>query len=134
MSSGPKTVLIVEDAQAWASTLEMALAPLSHLEVVMAGNGAEALAALNANDGSICAILTDLQMPRMDGFELIERVRSDSRYSRLPIIVLSGDTDPRTPEKLRCLGADAFFLKPYSPMQVRQKLEQLLNVTSQLPS
>lgn len=134
MSSGPRTVLIVEDAQAWASTLEIALAPISHLEVALAGNGAEALAALAANGATICAILTDLQMPRMDGFELIERVRSDSRYSRLPIIVLSGDTDPRTPEKVRRLGADAFFLKPYSPTQVRQKLEQLLHVTSQSPS
>ena len=63
----------------------------------------------------------------MDGFELIEKVRSSHEKARLPIIVISGDTDPRTPERIYRLGADAYFSKPYSPTQVRQKLEQLLD-------
>jgi CheY-like chemotaxis protein len=48
----------------------------------------------------------------------------------LPIIVVSGDTDPRTPERLASIGVDAFFPKPYSPAQVRLKLEQLLDAKS----
>jgi CheY-like chemotaxis protein len=63
----------------------------------------------------------------MDGFELIETVRSDPRYGRLPIIVLSGDTDPSTPERVRRLGANAFFSKPYSPAEVRNKVKELVN-------
>ncbi len=77
--------------------------------------------------GDIGALVTDLNMPRMDGFELIERVRAQVRYARLPIIVVSGDADPRTPDRLARLGVDAFFSKPYSPAEVRRKLEQLLN-------
>ena len=64
----------------------------------------------------------------MDGFELIQRIRSQRRNSPFPILVISGDTDPRTRARLTELGADAYFPKPYSPAEVRQKLEQLLNV------
>jgi CheY-like chemotaxis protein len=67
-------------------------------------------------------------MPAMDGFELIERVRA--RSDRLPIVVVSGDTDPATPERLRRLGVDAYFPKPYSPLQVKRKVEELLNAAT----
>ena len=79
-----------------------------------------------ATDG-ICALVTDLHLPLMDGFELIQRVRSNRQTARLPIVVISGDSDPGTPERVSRLGANAFFGKPYSPAQVRQKLEQLLD-------
>jgi CheY-like chemotaxis protein len=75
-------------------------------------------------------VVTDLNMPRMDGFEFIERIRAEPRHQHLPIIVVSGDTDPRTPERLVSIGANAFFPKPYSPAQVRLKLEQLLDAMS----
>jgi CheY-like chemotaxis protein len=68
-------------------------------------------------------------MPGMDGFELIERVRADQRYTGLPIIVISGCTDPHAPQRVAELGANAFFEKPYSPVRVRATLEQLLNGT-----
>jgi CheY-like chemotaxis protein len=76
------------------------------------------------------AIITDLNMPRMDGFELIRRVREDGRMEGVPIIVVSADTDPRTPERIAQMKVDAFFAKPFSPAQVRRKLEQLLHATT----
>jgi CheY-like chemotaxis protein len=69
----------------------------------------------------------DLHMPAMDGFELIRRIRGDARYARVPIIVVSADTDPRTPERTYRLGANAYFSKPCSPASVRHKLEELLD-------
>jgi CheY-like chemotaxis protein len=72
-------------------------------------------------------VVTDLNMPRMDGYELIRRVRADQRLSGMPIIVVSADTDPATPERVVALGAEAFFAKPFSPALVRRKLEQLLD-------
>jgi CheY-like chemotaxis protein len=70
-------------------------------------------------------------MPTMDGFELIRQVRQDGRMAALPIIVVSADTDPETPDRIAHLNVDAFFAKPFSPAQVRRKLEQLLDVTNQ---
>ena len=123
-----RTVLIVEDTAHSTSTLEVALLTVADIEVVVAADGRQALEFLNhSGETGPKVLVTDLNMPRLDGFELIERVRRDRRYQRLPIIVLSGDTDPRTPERLRRLGADAFFTKPYSPGEVRAKIEELLN-------
>jgi CheY-like chemotaxis protein len=65
----------------------------------------------------------------MDGFELIRRVRAHRELAGMPIVVVSADTDPETPERVAQLGAAAFFSKPYSPAQVRRKLEQILNGT-----
>ena len=124
-----RTVLIVEDAESCATTLEIALLAIPHVNVRVAPTARQALDLLAKGNG-ICAVVTDLNLPSMDGFELIERVRSDSRTARLPIVVISGDSDPRTPERIYRLGADAFFGKPYSPAQVRQKLEQLLDANS----
>ena len=104
----------------------------------LSNEGYEALTALDGLDAleklesfSPAVILTDLNMPRMDGFELIRRVRQDRRLSRTPIIVVSADTDPATPGRIADLGVDAFFPKPFSPAQVRRRLEQLLNATTQ---
>ena len=129
-----RTVLIVEDAESCATTLEFALLGIPHIHVRVAPTARQALEMLTSDAGGISALVTDLNLPAMDGFELIERVRSDSRTARLPIVVVSGDSDPRTPDRIHQLGADAYFGKPYSPAQVRQKVEQLLDANSSSPS
>ncbi len=122
-----RTVLIVEDAETCATTLEVAFLGIPGVQVIVAPSAQEALRLMHDERRSIGALVTDLNLPRMDGFELIERVRGDRRLARLPIIVVSGDTDPHTPERTLRLGADAYFGKPYSPGEVRRKLEQLLD-------
>jgi two-component system, chemotaxis family, chemotaxis protein CheY len=125
MPSG--TVLIVEDVATCATTLEVAFLKIPDLAVVVLSAAQDALRLLAAVDCPVRAVVTDLTMPRMNGFEFIERIRAEPRYRQLPIIVVSGDTDPGTPERVSALGANAFFSKPYSPAQVRLKLEQLLD-------
>jgi CheY-like chemotaxis protein len=118
-----RTVLIVEDTELTRDMLEMALLQLPDIIVHSVATAEEALACLAAN--RINAIVTDLNLPRMDGFQLIETVR---RASDMPIMVISGDNDPNTLERLVTLGASAYFPKPYSPSQVRQRLEELIDV------
>ena len=124
---GDGAVLIVEDSENNASMLEMALLGIPDLRVVQAPSGVEALRILDAAATPVRAVVTDLNMPRMDGFELIRRIRGDMRLRTTPIIVVSADTDPDTPQRVAALGVDAFFPKPFSPAQVRRTLEQLLN-------
>jgi len=125
-----RNVLIVEDSENSAATMELALLGIPGLHVLRAPSGLEALRILNQSGCAVQAIITDLNMPRMDGFELIRHLREDGRTSRLPIIVVSADTDPQTPERIAGLNVDAFFPKPFSPAQVRRKLEQLLHATT----
>jgi len=119
-----RTVLIVDDTHTCGDTLALALADLPDLEVRMVGSAREALAV--ADTVPLAALVTDLHMPRMDGYELIRRIREQPRFAGLPIFVVSGDSDIETPNRLRRLGADAFFAKPFSPHAVRQALEQVL--------
>jgi CheY-like chemotaxis protein len=125
----PRSVLIVEDSENAAATLEIALLAIPDLSIRHAGCGLEALRILAGVDG-IDAIVTDLNMPRMDGFELIRRIREDGKHWATPIIVVSADTDPGTPGRVADLGVAAFFPKPYSPAEVRRKLEQVLHATT----
>ena len=120
-----RIVLIVDDAEQCAETLEVALFGLPGVDVLAAGSAEAALRVMK--ERSISAFITDLHLPRMSGFDLIRRVREQPDYAHVPILVVSGDSDPGTPEKIRALGADAFFPKPYSPSAVRKKLEALLN-------
>ena len=122
-----RIVLIVEDTEYCATLLEVALLSLPDVELRVASTAQEALNLLNNNTTNIAAMVTDLHMPRIDGFDLIARVRSLPRHTRMPILVISGDSDLNTPERLRSLGADAYLPKPYSPAQVRLTLERLLN-------
>jgi CheY-like chemotaxis protein len=122
-----RLVLIVDDCPQSAVTLEIALQGLPGVETLVAGTGAEALRLMETAGRPVDAIITDLDMPSMDGFELIERIRADQRFQRLPIIVSSATTDPATPDRVRRLGVNAFFPKPFSPTELRNQLEQLLN-------
>jgi CheY-like chemotaxis protein len=123
----PGTVLIVEDSENSAATLEIAFLGIPGIAVLLASSAVEALRILDGRDSPVRAIVTDLNMPCMDGFELIRRVRGDARFSGTPIIVVSADTDPSTPRRVADLGVSAFFPKPYSPVQVRRRLEQILD-------
>src|SRR3954447_15499506 len=131
VEDGSSAVLIVEDSENSAATLEIALLGIPGVRVRMASSGLEALRILDGDGGGIRAIVTDLNMPRMDGFELIRRIRQNRKLNATPIIVVSADTDPHTPDRIAQLGVSAFFPKPYSPSQVRRKLEQILNATTQ---
>jgi two-component system chemotaxis response regulator CheY len=125
-----RSVLIVEDSENSAATMEMALLGIPGVSVLLAASGLEALRIINEPGSAVRAIVTDLNMPRMDGFELIRRIRENGRTSTVPIVVVSADTDPDTPERVAQMKVDAFFAKPFSPAQVRRKLEQLLNATT----
>lgn len=118
-------MLIVDDSDQLAATLEVALSGYPGLAVLRAKDGQEALEILESRP-DVRALVTDLQMPRMDGFELIGRIRADGRLGRLPIIAVSGCTDPRTPARARQIGADAFFGKPFSPAGLCERLARLI--------
>jgi CheY-like chemotaxis protein len=118
-----RTVLIVEDTDFCLEALEVALARMPGVGIRMVRTAEEALHILTDD---ICAMITDLHLPQMDGFELIEAVRSHPRRGALPILVISGDSDPGTPLRLEALGANAYFPKPFSPTEVRNRLEQLI--------
>jgi two-component system chemotaxis response regulator CheY len=120
-----RLVLVVDDSEDCAATIEIALGAVSGIEVCVTHTAEQALQLLETKN--VAAMITDLHLPFMDGLELLEHVRANPRWARIPVLVISGDSDPGTPERMRGAGASAFFAKPYSPLAVRQKLEELIN-------
>jgi two-component system chemotaxis response regulator CheY len=121
-----RLVLIVEDSATCAETLQIALESLPDLEVVAIPSPRAAIAMLARTARDVAAIITDLHLPQTDGLDLIRQLRAEPRFARLPILLISGDSDPRLRERALAGGADAFFPKPYSPSAVRKKLEELI--------
>lgn len=119
-----RLVLIVEDSETCAETLQIALELIEGIEVRIVNSPHAAIATLT--DSEIAAIITDLHMPQSDGLDLIRQLRAEPRFAALPILLISGDSDPSLPARALQNGADAFFAKPWSPAAVRRKLEQLL--------
>lgn len=128
MNHKQSTVLIVEDVDDCATTLEIALSALRNVAVRHADSAETALQALDKERVSV--LVTDVHLPVMDGFDLVTCIRRDPRHSGVAILVISGDTDPATPGRALKLGANAFFGKPFSPAAVRQKIVELIHANS----
>ena len=123
----PKNILIVEDTDTAATALEIALLSIPDVNVVRVGDGLRALEYLAPETGhTIDALVTDLEMPFLDGFELIRRLRQQERFAMVPIVVVSGDSNPQASERALSLGADAYFAKPWSALEIQKKVQDLL--------
>ena len=118
------TVLIVDDVEFTAAALEIACSGIPGTEVKTAPSAEEAIRILKAEP--VAAVITDLGLPAMDGFDLIQFIRAQGGHRTTPIIVVTADANTDTPERTARLGANAFFSKPFSPMAVRRTLEQFL--------
>ena len=118
------TVLLIDDREDCITTLHLALEKLTGVVLRSAPTAEAAWDMLH--HFPIAAVITDIQLPNMDGLELITRIRRDPDLRHLPIVVVSADPNPGTPRKALELGANAFFPKPFSPGAIRKKLEELI--------
>lgn len=92
-----------------------------------AGDGQEALDQL---DGEwVDVVLTDINMPRMDGEELVGQMRRHEHLAAIPVIVISTDATESRIERLGKLGAQGYVTKPFAPERLREEIEKVLGVT-----
>ena len=121
------TILVVDDAEDCLTTLDVALQMLPDVVIRAARSAEAALTELaDLENGTFSAVITDVHLPEMSGLELVTRIRQDSRFQFLPILVVSADADPSTPSRALGSGANAYFAKPFSPSAMRKKLEELM--------
>lgn len=121
-----RLVLVVEDSGECAETLQIALESLPNIRICVCLNARSMWPLLESYSSRLAAVVTDLHLAGSDGFEVIRSLRADDRFSRIPIVLVSGDSDPKLSQTALARGASAYFLKPYSPSAVRRKLEELL--------
>ncbi len=113
-------IIICDDSSFARKQVARALPPGWGVEVTYAGNGREALEALDAGRGEL--LFLDLTMPEMDGFEVLAHLREQGRA--VPTIVVSGDIQPESHERVMALGALAFLEKPVDPDALSEVLER----------
>jgi two-component system chemotaxis response regulator CheY len=117
----PKTILTVDDSISMRQAVSFALTSAGY-DVIEAGDGTDALTKLSR---PIHMIITDLNMPRMDGIELIRRIRTGSTHKYVPILMLTTESQPAKKEAAKAAGATCWMVKPFRP-------EQLLAVVSRV--
>jgi len=128
LNSRGRVILVVDDSPDCVATLELALGALEDVAVRGASSAEEALAMLDCH--RVAAVITDVQLPGLSGFELLARLRERVDGRALPVVVISADADPGAPAMALRMGADAFFAKPFSPSAVRRKVEELIYANS----
>lgn len=120
--SNQPVVLVVEDN---AQMLAFVVRQLSaHYTVLTAANGVEALDVLDANYVSL--VVSDVVMPRMDGFELCKTMKSELNYSHIPVILLTARTNVQSKIEGLELGADAYMEKPFSTEVLHASISNLI--------
>lgn len=118
--------LVVEDSPMMRQLVVFALGRLRNLNVTEADDGVDGLRKLAANTFDI--ILTDINMPIMDGLKLIQRVRKDPKHADTPVIVITTEGGKEDRDRALKLGANAYITKPIQAPQVIQAVRELLQL------
>ena len=124
-----RRILVVEDSGAMRALIGAALEGLDEkLEIEEAESGFAALRMLPRHAYDL--IVTDINMPDINGLELVSFVKRDPRYRGTPLVIVSTEGSPRDREKGLALGADAYLVKPFSAEELQRLVLDLLPQTS----
>jgi two-component system chemotaxis response regulator CheY len=123
----PYTILIADDSSTLRKIIirciQQTQLPIEKL--VEAADGDEALALLRA--GKIDLLLSDINMPKMSGLELLSAVKADPALKHIPVLLISTEGRVETVVEAANLGAAGYVKKPFTPAEIQAKLEPLLS-------
>lgn len=117
------TIMTVDDSPSIRQMVGLTLCQAGHA-VLEAGDGREALAKLKQE--SVRMVITDLNMPNMDGIELIRQLRAMPQYKYIPIIMLTTESQPEKKQAGREAGATGWIVKPFTQPQLLGVLSKVL--------
>jgi two-component system chemotaxis response regulator CheY len=119
-------VLIVDDSTVMRAFIRriMLLSGMETSEFLEAGNGDEALDVLRRE--WVDVVLTDINMPGMDGEQLLRRLEADDLLKSVPVVVVSTDGTETRIDRMLSLGARGYVKKPFLPETLREELERVL--------
>ena len=117
-----KTILTVDDSRTMRDMLRLALTDAG-FQVLQAEDGVHGLEVLQGETPDV--IVTDINMPRMDGYGFIEGVRSDPRCRTIPILVLTTESSPEKKARPRDAGATGWIVKPFNPEKLVEAIRRV---------
>jgi two-component system, chemotaxis family, chemotaxis protein CheY len=125
MSAHGKTILIADDSLVMRSLLISAIESFGDYRIIEASSGFEALRLLPREHVDI--ILTDINMPDINGLEMISYLRANPNYECIPVIIISTEGSQKDMEKGKLLGANEYVVKPFDPIKLQELLLKYLN-------
>ncbi len=120
------TALVVEDSPTMRQLIVFALKRLPALKVIEADDGVDALKKLQSSKFDI--LITDINMPIMDGLKLVSLVRKDETHKEIPIIIITTEGAQEDRQRALALGANAYITKPIQAPHVINTVKQLLKL------
>jgi CheY-like chemotaxis protein len=117
------TILYCEDNERIQKLFRIAFRGSEH-EVLVASDGVEGLEVARARRPDL--VVSDLAMPGLDGIELLKAIKADPELRSIPVVMISASTERHRLEGALDLGATAYFVKPFSPSELRASLERIL--------
>ena len=117
-----KTILAVDDSKTMREMVSFTLKSAGY-EVVEAEDGKAAIAALNG--AKVDAVITDLNMPNMNGFELIRALRANPVYKFTPILMLTTEGDDSKKAEGKAAGATGWIVKPFNPEKLVEVIKKV---------
>jgi two-component system chemotaxis response regulator CheY len=125
-------VLVVDDSWAMRKFVvkQVRVGDLEIAEVLEAGDGLEALGILAQSEVSV--VITDINMPGMDGLELAAKMREDSALRGIPVILISSDAVAARFNELQDLGAIGYIEKPFTPSKLAGEIQRLFGLAEVL--
>ena len=122
--SAKKTILIADDSPTMRAMLVATLEMLGDFRIVEASSGFEVLRLLPRENVDL--ILTDINMPDINGLELISYLRTIPNYLSIPVFVISTEGSRKDIEKGRLLGANEYLVKPFDPTKLQALISSYL--------
>jgi two-component system chemotaxis response regulator CheY len=116
--------LVVDDSPAMRQSVVDILLGMRCFAVVQAQDGFDALAKVHAQ--TFALVVTDINMPRMDGLKLTEMLRRDGRHAGVPIIVVTSENAAGDRQRAMRLGASAYLIKPANQAELTQAIGRLI--------
>ena len=120
-----KKILIAEDSSTMRSLIVSTINAMGDYDTVEAANGFEALRVLPRE--KVDLIITDINMPDINGLELVSFIRNNENYKETPLFIISTEGSERDREKGLALGANAYLVKPFSPDQLQSLILEYLS-------
>ncbi|MGB3754802.1 MAG: hybrid sensor histidine kinase/response regulator [Rivularia sp. (in: cyanobacteria)] len=124
VAKSSKVVLVVDDAISLRQTISLTLQKYGY-QVVQAQNGVEALEKLQHHP-EVDLVISDLEMPRMNGFELLSNLRQSPNLGNVPVVVLTSRSAEKHRQLAEALGANAYLTKPYLEHEFLSQVEKLV--------
>ncbi|MBW1870887.1 MAG: response regulator [Deltaproteobacteria bacterium] len=122
----PMQALVVEDSPTMRQLICFALRRIKGLEVVEADDGVDGLKKLSV--GKFDIIITDINMPVMDGLKLVSLIRNDETHMNIPIVIITTEGAAEDRQRAMSLGANAYITKPIQAPQVINCVKKLLEL------